>query len=68
MKRTHKHVMPDDVDDLYVGIRKIRLPLTRLAGKLGVSRTTLHLMFKHELLMRRVYGIAIQSVIDDYYR
>jgi hypothetical protein len=58
------HVKPEDVDQMYRGLHKARISQTRLAELLGISRTTLHLMFKHELPMRKVYGIAIRSVIE----
>jgi hypothetical protein len=61
---TGRHIPPPQVDQLYIRINKKRLSQTRLAEHLGISRTTLHLMFKHELPMRRVYGLAITAILQ----
>jgi lambda repressor-like predicted transcriptional regulator len=60
-----RHVAPADVDILYCDIQRSRLSMTKLAGKLGISRTTLHLMFKHEITMRKVYALAIGAVLQE---
>lgn len=59
-----RHVAPPQVDKLYIDIHKSRISQTKLAKLLGISRTTLHLMFKHELPMRRVYGLAILATLQ----
>lgn len=58
-----KHIKPDAVDEIYRDIAKARISQAALSRDLGISRTTLHLMFKHELPMRRVYGLAITQVL-----
>jgi len=58
------HVKPDDVDAIYCDISKAKKSMTQLAKDLGISRTTLHLMFKHEIGMRKVYALAIKQVLD----
>lgn len=62
-RRIPKHVAPDVIDSLFRQLRAAKISNTGLANELGISRTTLHLMFKHEIGMRRVYCIAIQAVI-----
>jgi membrane fusion protein (multidrug efflux system) len=46
-------------------INKARISQTRLSNRLGISRTTLHLMFKHEIGMRKVYALAIGAVLQE---
>ena len=69
MKSQHnqlpKHILPDDVDSIYRQLSKARMPLAKLSRELGISRTTLHLMFKHEIGMRRVYALAIKTVLQE---
>lgn len=62
-RQVPKHVRPDDVDAIRRDINKARISQTKLSNELGISRTTLHLMFKHELPMRKVYGLAITQVL-----
>ena len=58
-----RHVNPDAVDEIYRDLAKAKISQTQLSRDLGISRTTLHLMFKHELPMRKVYGLAITQVL-----
>jgi hypothetical protein len=64
-RQVPKHVPPDDVDVIRQDLNKARMSQTKLAGVLGISRTTLHCMFKHELPMRNVYAIAINAVLQE---
>jgi transcriptional regulator of acetoin/glycerol metabolism len=59
-----KHVKPDDVDAIYCALNKAKKSMTQLSRDLGISRTTLHLMFKHEIGMRKVYALAIKQVLQ----
>jgi len=60
-----KHVKPDDVDAIRRDINKARISQAKLSRELGISRTTLHLMFKHEIGMRKVYALAIKTVLQE---
>ena len=65
-RKIPKHVRPDDVDAIRCAINKARISQTKLSHELGISRTTLHLMFKHEIGMRKVYALAITQVLMNH--
>jgi len=59
------YVKPPDVDKLHISIMRHRMSIIWLSEQLGISKSTLHYMFKHELKMRKVYGVAIRFMLKE---